>query len=161
MRRMEMSKFSKEETGLEVMSESEYQDIPRGIDTITEVIRSMHPNTVENMVRKFHNMANLPVRMTTWNTPNSQIQIDLIDEEYRELEAAVYDENDVAELDAICDLVYVLVGLCVRHGWDFDEAFKRVHHSNMTKVLGKKRFRRDGKILKPKGWAPPDLRDLV
>jgi predicted HAD superfamily Cof-like phosphohydrolase len=51
----------------------------------------------------------------------------------------------------------------VEFGWDFDEAFKRVHESNMSKLdeEGKPIRRQDGKILKGPNYQAPDLRDLV
>jgi len=45
----------------------------------------------------------------------------------------------------------------------FDEAFKRVHESNMSKLGedGKPLLRADGKILKGPNYKPPVLADLV
>jgi len=44
-----------------------------------------------------------------------------------------------------------------------DEAFKRVHKSNMSKLGndGKPIFREDGKVLKGKNYIEPDLLDLI
>lgn len=43
-----------------------------------------------------------------------------------------------------------------------NEAFVRVHKSNMTKLAnGKLVKREDGKILKPDSYEPPDLMDLA
>ena len=42
-----------------------------------------------------------------------------------------------------------------------DEAFGRVHHSNMTKVVnGKVFFRDDGKVMKPDTYKAPDMKGL-
>ena len=48
-------------------------------------------------------------------------------------------------------------------GWDFNKAWEIVHHANMSKVGedGKVHYREDGKVLKPKGWTPPNLEHLV
>lgn len=61
-------------------------------------------------------------------------------------------------LDAICDSIYVLLGLAVVMGLPFDTAFGLVHAANMRKVMGEglPKFREDGKILKPEGWESPD-----
>lgn len=51
-----------------------------------------------------------------------------------------------------------------KYGWDFDGAFNEVARTNMLKVdpeTGKVRKREDGKVLKPEGWAPPDLSSFV
>lgn len=50
------------------------------------------------------------------------------------------------------------------HVWTrFDESFRRVHEANMAKLGpdGKPAFGPTGKIVKPDGWAAPDLSDLV
>ncbi len=69
------------------------------------------------------------------------------------------------QLDALVDLVYVAVGCATHQGFDFSEAFRRVHHANMAKELthaGNPSKRGDpGDIVKPVGWTPPDLSDLV
>jgi predicted HAD superfamily Cof-like phosphohydrolase len=70
------------------------------------------------------------------------------------------------KLDALVDLVYVALGTAYLHGFDFDEAWKRVHEANMKKVKAKA----DGSdskrgsahdVVKPMGWTAPDLSDLV
>jgi predicted HAD superfamily Cof-like phosphohydrolase len=62
-----------------------------------------------------------------------------------------------------CDLVYVVLGMFVEFGWDFDEAFARVHESNMSKLGedGKPIYREDGKVLKGPDFFKPDLTDLL
>lgn len=69
------------------------------------------------------------------------------------------------KLDALVDLVYVALGTSYLHGFDFREAWRRVHAANMTKV----RALRAGDstrgsiydVVKPQGFVPPDLSDLV
>jgi len=56
--------------------------------------------------------------------------------------------------------VYVAVGTAVARGYNFSEAFKRVHNSNMSK-LDNCTVREDGKILKGANYTPPDLKDCV
>ena len=87
----------------------------------------------------------------------------LIAEEFKEF----MDENgkdQAALLKELADLVYVCYGYADRFGWDLDEAFRRVHLSNMSKldpVTGKPIFREDGKILKSSAYKEPNLKDLV
>lgn len=87
----------------------------------------------------------------------------LIKEEVRELIDAVIDADAPEVLDALGDILYLTYGLAVAAGYDLDEAFDRIHAANMAKVGadGKVRRREDGKILKPNGWTPPDMTDLV
>ena len=68
-----------------------------------------------------------------------------------------------ALLKELCDLQYVLSGFVVTFGLPFDEAFKRVHESNMSKLGpdGKPIYREDGKVLKGPTYKKPDLSDLV
>lgn len=69
------------------------------------------------------------------------------------------------KLDALVDLVYVALGTAYLHGFDFNEAWRRVHAANMTKI----RCERAGDsarsstydVIKPSGFVPPDLSDLV
>ncbi len=69
------------------------------------------------------------------------------------------------QLDALVDLVYVALGTAYLHGFNFGEAWRRVHEANMKKV--RVEVKEDSKrgstydVVKPEGWTPPDLRDLV
>lgn len=69
------------------------------------------------------------------------------------------------QLDALVDLVYVILGTSYLQGFDFKEAWNRVHKANMSKVRALRS--QDSKrgsiydVTKPEGWVAPDLRDLV
>lgn len=70
------------------------------------------------------------------------------------------------QLDALVDLVYVAVGTAYLQGFDFDEAWRRVHAANMRKTRaapdGADSLRGNAAdVVKPPGWRPPDLSDLV
>lgn len=59
------------------------------------------------------------------------------------------------------DLQYVVSQAAVYYNIPADEAFQRVHDSNMTKVIdGKCIFREDGKIMKPDTYQAPDMKGL-
>lgn len=66
-------------------------------------------------------------------------------------------------LKELADLAYVIYGTAEAFGWDLDEAVKRVHESNMTKLGadGKPVYREDGKVMKGPGYKEPYLGDLV
>lgn len=68
-----------------------------------------------------------------------------------------------ALLKELCDLQYVLSGFAVTFGLPFDEAFQRVHESNMSKLGpdGKPVYRDDGKVMKGPNYKEPNLTDLV
>jgi len=65
------------------------------------------------------------------------------------------------ELDALVDLVYVAMGTAYLHGFDFDEAWRRVHAANMAKVRGPSQRSGEYDVIKPEGWKPPYHGDLV
>lgn len=89
------------------------------------------------------------------------LRISLIDEELRELSAALADGDKVGVLDALTDLQYVLDGAYLQLGYAHlkDAAFAEVHRSNMSKLGadGKPIRRADGKVLKGPGYTPPNL----
>ena len=68
-------------------------------------------------------------------------------------------------LDGLVDLVYVALGTAYLHGFDFNEAWRRVHTANMLKVraensaVSKRGSTHD--VVKPPGWNAPDHYDLV
>jgi len=84
----------------------------------------------------------------------------LIKEEYAEVLAATEAPEMLKEL---ADLVYVTYGFAATFGWDLDEAVRRVHASNMSKlgVNGDVLYREDGKVLKGPNYEEPNLTDLV
>ena len=66
-------------------------------------------------------------------------------------------------LKELADLAYVIYGTAEALGWDLDEAVKRIHASNMSKLdeNGKPIYRDDGKVLKSNLYKEPYLGDLV
>lgn len=91
-----------------------------------------------------------------------QMRLKLLTEEFEEYLAAEAD-NDIVELaDALADIIYIACGTAASYGIDLDEVFKEVHRSNMAKLVDGKVIRReDGKILKPEGWTPPDIKSVL
>jgi NTP pyrophosphatase (non-canonical NTP hydrolase) len=91
------------------------------------------------------------------------MQLDLITEEFKELQTAIQSEPYENELKELADLVYVCFQYAENMEWDLEEALDRVHKSNMSKlgVDGKPIRRRDGKVLKGPNYEPPTLTDLI
>ena len=91
------------------------------------------------------------------------MQKSLIDEEWSEFHEAYHFEPEFDQLKELADLVYVCYQYAASQDWDLDEAVKRVHESNMSKLdeYGKPIYRADGKVLKGPNYAPPNLEDLV
>jgi hypothetical protein len=113
------------------------------------------------------------------DTKTGETRIKLCEEENAEVKEAA-----AALLKEICDLIYVTtcanlsgVDMGFMDSGDYEssegvlnafpeeivmEAFKRVHESNMSKLVdGKPLLREDGKILKGPNYRPPYLLDLI
>ena len=94
---------------------------------------------------------------------NRTMQRALIAEEFKEVINAIDNESYEQELKEIADLVYVCFQYCENMEWDLEEAYCRVHNSNMSKLGldGKPIRRTDGKVLKGPNYQPPILNDLI
>jgi predicted HAD superfamily Cof-like phosphohydrolase len=85
----------------------------------------------------------------------------LIAEEYQELQDAKTQED---ELDALIDILVVTIGAINSMGANGEGAWKEVMRTNFAKIdeeTGKVRKREDGKVLKPDGWQPPNLKPFL
>lgn len=80
----------------------------------------------------------------------------LLAEETQETVAALAKRDLVGVADGLADVIYIALGIAVRCGMDLQPIFEAVHWSNMAKKGGG--FRDDGKIMKPEGWQPPDIK---
>lgn len=94
-------------------------------------------------LREFHEKFELPVRDSPYrdlfdDKPLVQLRMKLIEEEWNELREAVDNHNMVETVDAITDMIYVLLGMGVSIGVDLDKAFDLVHQSNMSKLCDTK-----------------------
>jgi predicted HAD superfamily Cof-like phosphohydrolase len=92
---------------------------------------------------------------------NSHLYLKLITEEYDEL---MNSKERTEELYACIDLIWVILGYCYMRGYNVDGAWGEVSNSNLSKInpnTGKVTKRDDGKVLKPEGWKPPELKDFV
>ena len=91
------------------------------------------------------------------------LQKSLIDEEWSEFHEAYHMKDDCEQLKELADLVYVCYQFAASQEWDLDEAFRRVHESNMSKLdeYGKPIYRPDGKVLKGPMYKEPFLQDLI
>ena len=69
------------------------------------------------------------------------------------------DPDLVEAVDGMCNLQYVTVGAAIEFGVNIQPFFDEVHRANMAKVGGATRA--DGKTLKPPGWQPPRIEELL
>ena len=94
----------------------------------------------------------------------AQLYKKLIKEEVEEFWEAEAASDDVEQLDACFDMIWVIVGYMKSRGWDCEASWDEGAKSNLSKidsVTGSVRRREDGKILKPEGWKPPDFKKFV
>jgi predicted HAD superfamily Cof-like phosphohydrolase len=97
----------------------------------------------------------------TGNQAQWDMYCKLIEEEFTELQEA---EDDEEALDALIDILVVTIGAIHSMGADGEGAWKEVMRTNFAKIdkdTGKVRKREDGKVLKPVGWTPPDLKPFL
>jgi predicted HAD superfamily Cof-like phosphohydrolase len=97
------------------------------------------------------------------NASERDVQKALIDEEWSEFHEAFHFKDESEQLKELADLVYVAYQMAASQDWDLDEAMRRVHQSNMSKLGedGKPIYRPDGKVLKGPNYQPPYLDDLI
>lgn len=91
------------------------------------------------------------------------LRIKLLAEEYDEYQ--VGENNDDLENIAkeLADIIYIVCGTAASYGIPLDRVFDEVHRSNLSKLGedGQPLRREDGKILKPEGWTPPDIKKIL
>ena len=119
------------------------------------------------MVSRFMIACDQEVKLKPSNVDDkvSSLRYNLMSEENKEYFIACLQDNKVEILDALIDMAYVLFGTVAAHGMtdEFINGFTLVHENNMTKVQsdGKVLKNPDGKILKPTGYTPVNLKELL
>lgn len=120
-------------------------------------------------VAAFHRVTNNP-DLTTPAFPSDercQLRIDLCEEEVGESCEAIALRDMIEVADGIVDSIYVLVGTALELGLPLAALWQEVHRTNMAKAARQEDGslqvlkRADGKILKPKGWIPPDIAGVL
>ena len=88
-----------------------------------------------------------------------ELRLELIREEYEELEEAIENKDMIGVADALTDLLYVVYGAGHAFGIDLDTCFDEVHSSNMSKLgeNGRPLYREDGKVLKGPNYFEPNI----
>ena len=120
-------------------------------------------------VKEFHERMELAIDLP-YSKELMDFRLKLIFEEIQELATAALDVDEAEDINEtnilmqkllkeMCDLVYVIKGMAVSFGMDFDQAFKLVHKSNMSKLPLLKDA--DGKVQKGLNYQPPILEGLV
>jgi predicted HAD superfamily Cof-like phosphohydrolase len=100
----------------------------------------------------------------SFNLDQFNLYLKLMEEEWKELKVAIDNNDRLETLDALLDFIVVTIGAIHSGGYDGEDGWKEVMRTNLAKIdkeTGKVRKREDGKVLKPLGWTPPDLKPFV
>lgn len=126
-----------------------------------------------NYLEEFNNSFNIEYPKTPLliDLKTQELRSSLLEEEIKEYELANSSGNTLEVLDAITDMLYIVLGTAVQHGMQnvLEEAFLAVHQSNMSKldengkpvINGDKIYdptRPIGKVLKSSRFTPPTKR---
>lgn len=103
-----------------------------------------------------------PLKPKMLDKKRARLRQRLLQEEVNELGKA---KDMVQVSDAMCDILYILLGSAHEYGLAdrMEMLFDEVHSSNMSKmgIDGKAKFRKDGKVLKQKGYRKPKLEPII
>lgn len=89
------------------------------------------------------------------------LALSLVIEETQELIKAVLKADETETLDAVGDVVYVVLGLALRLQLPANAAFEAVHKSNMTKAPGSPDQPRLYGEKKGESYVPPQWEDSI
>lgn len=92
----------------------------------------------------------------------TSLSIRLLVEEVRESVDAIIAEDIEEIADGLVDIVYIVMGIANRYGIDFDACWTEVQNANIAKFpYGEVNLDASGKILKPTGWEPPNIKKAL
>ena len=109
----------------------------------------------QNDVEIFMKSGSQPVQKElSMDNDEAKLYMKLISEEYNETLDA-FKKSDLVELaDGLADMVWVIMGMCNSCGIQFDNIWKEVRASNMSKFVDGKAIKNEyGKIMKPKTYS--------
>ena len=100
---------------------------------------------------------------TGMHSPQANLYVDLINEEFNELLHAYMNRDIVEVADALADLKWVIEGLEHTLQLPQQEIWDEVARSNLSKIsnTGKIIKRKDGKVLKPETYSPPNIKKVL
>jgi predicted HAD superfamily Cof-like phosphohydrolase len=72
-------------------------------------------------------------------------------------------DNDLPRIkDTLMQLMTSIFGISLHLGIPLNQVFAEVHRSNLAKAPdGVVQYREDGKVQKPSGWTPPDIKSIL
>ena len=101
----------------------------------------------------------------TDNEAQRNLYAKLIGEEFQEFMTAFIDNDDVEQLDACADMIWVIIGYALSRGWDIEGAWNEVTRSNFSKFDSETglpiKNPETGKIMKPATFSEPELEQFT
>ena len=99
------------------------------------------------------------------NPQQRRLYAKLITEEFSEFMEAFIDDDDVEQLDACADMIWVIIGYALSRGWDIEGAWNEVARSNFSKFDAETgepiKNPETGKIMKPATFSEPELKQFL
>jgi predicted HAD superfamily Cof-like phosphohydrolase len=98
------------------------------------------------------------------NDKNVLLYKNLIREEFDEFIKAFLERHEEDMLDGCMDMIWVILGFCYMKGYDVEGAWNEVARSNLSKIDSETKKvikNKQGKVMKPQGWTPPNLKPFV
>lgn len=130
--------------------------------------RTITDGTMAERVRAFRilNQLSLPRSFRSLSIEERALHRRLLNEELSEFHTACNEDNNIEQVDALLDLIYVALGALLNYGLtptQIDILFGEVHASNMTKAddQGRALFDDGGKVLKGPHYVRPDIAGLI
>ena len=117
----------------------------------------------QNDVEIFMKTGSQPVQKElSMDNDEAKLYMKLISEEHNETLDA-FNKSDLVELaDGLADMVWVIMGMCNSCGIQFDNIWKEVRASNMSKFVDGKAIKNEyGKIMKPKTYFKPNIKNAL
>ena len=119
-------------------------------------------------VKRFHEAFKIGYRTTPkadLGDSKNKLRFDLMREENEEYFQAAQTNDLVEVADALGDMLYILCGTIIEHGFQYkiDEIFDEIQNSNMSKLGndGKPIYRQDGKVLKGPNYFKPNIEKIL
>ncbi len=111
----------------------------------------------------------MPEKPTLLDNKRANLRQKWLQEEVTEIKKALKNPHELEALesisDGIVDAMYILLGTAHEYGIAdrLPLMFDEVHDANMRKLGpdGKPIYRKDGKVMKPEGWSPPNLKVIL
>lgn len=95
----------------------------------------------------------------------TRLRFELMKEENEEYLQAVKEQDLVEIGDALGDMLYILCGTIIAHGFQdkIEAIFDEIQRSNMSKLGadGKPIYREDGKVLKGPDYFKPNIEEIL